>query len=273
MGNVLNSRCGCRCPGEKVVDLDVHSYPASLASVKRNDYDPSNAAARFGGNEHLTSCCCSDTDKAEAVQVQTTQYDIREKSDLDLVSNGGVRQAKAPSESQVPRLALPISGWGHPQEIMHSPGSDDQGRTVQEWAADQEQFAHLPALPEGWIRIRSKTTGAIYYYFKETGETTFTEPVGPPTKNNGLPPGWVEMMSRTTGKVYYWNATLQKSQFQRPTENDGDELPEFSVPQPQEGSEELPLPPGWMEMVSRTTGRVYYFNADMQHSQFERPTA
>lgn len=260
------------------MDLDVHSYP--VASLKRSDYDPSNAAARFGGNEHLNACCCSDTDKAEAVQVQTTQYDVRERSDLDMLSNGGLQNTKASFESSamhpVPRLALPVSGWGAPQDnyYMPSPGSnDDQGRTVQEWAADQEQFAHLPLLPEGWMRVRSKTTGAIYYYFKETGETTFSEPIGPPSKNNGLPSGWVEMMSRTTGKVYYWNASLQKSQFQHPSETDTDELPEFSVPQPQEGSDELPLPPGWTEMVSRTTGRVYYFHSEMQHSQFERPTA
>lgn len=264
------------------MDLDQFaSYPASLASVKRNDYDPRGAAANFASNENLASCCCADTDKAEAVQVQTTlvttQYDFRERSDLDPSNHGGVRP-KTVSESQVPRLVLPVVDipYTGPKEGLSSPGdASDCGRTVQEWAEDQGQFAHLPPLPEGWIRIRSKTTGGIYFYYKETGETTFTEPTGPPSdyKSEGLPPGWVEMQSRTTGKVYYWNATLQQSQFQRPTRDDMDDMPpELQVPQPQEGSDiGLPLPPGWVEMVSKTTGKVYYLHKESGHSQFDRP--
>merc|ERR1719321_659482 len=54
------------------------------------------------------------------------------------------------------------------------------GRTASEWAQDQEQFAHLPPLPPGWLRVLSRSTGKVYYCYPETGETTFTEPTGPP---------------------------------------------------------------------------------------------
>merc|ERR1711877_6593 len=85
----------------------------------------------------------------------------------------------------------------------------DDERTPADWVNDQAQFSHLPALPEGWIRVRSRTTGDIYYCYAETGETTLTEPTqpGPPSgqhsrDNKGeadapLPSGWVEVVSRS----------------------------------------------------------------------------
>merc|ERR1719199_2311704 len=36
-------------------------------------------------------------------------------------------------------------------------------------------------------------------------------------------------------------------------------------------SEADDLPPGWHEVVSRSTGRQYYWNAESNKSQFERP--
>lgn len=92
-------------------------------------------------------------------------------------------------------------------------------RAASEWVKDQEQFAHLPPLPDGWMRVKSRQSGQIYYCHRATGKTTFTEPtvstgINPET---GLPPGWIEKVSRTNGKAYYWNAQLQVSQFERPT--------------------------------------------------------
>merc|ERR1711957_349614 len=99
-------------------------------------------------------------------------------------------------------------------------GAIAPGRTASEWAADQAQFAHLPPLPVGWLRVVSRSTGKLYYCYPETGETTFQEPTGPPpsiANAKQLPYGWVELVSRSTGLTYYWNAELQKSQFEVPT--------------------------------------------------------
>jgi len=95
-------------------------------------------------------------------------------------------------------------GSGNPDD------SDNVKRTVLDWATDQDRFAHLPPLQQGWIRVISKSSGKIYYLNTVTGNTTFTEPVD-------LPPGWEQVKSRTTGQTYYWNSELQKSQFERPT--------------------------------------------------------
>lgn len=158
----------------------------------------------------------------------------------------------------------------------HDHGRDDE-RTPADWVNDQEQFSHLPPLPEGWIRVRSRTTGDIYYCYADTGETTLTEPTvaGPlseqensPTKGDAqdveLPPGWVEVVSRSSGKIYYWHAGLQKSQFTRPTAAD--------ATGGSEGDKDDKLPPGWIKMLSKSTGKQYYFNTETQVSQFEFPT-
>ncbi|CAE8596829.1 unnamed protein product [Polarella glacialis] len=87
----------------------------------------------------------------------------------------------------------------------------DGERTVMSWANDQEQFAHLPPLPEGWIRVPSKSSQNIYYMDLNTGQSTFKSPLE-------LPEGWVQQTSRSTGQAYFWNAELQVSQFVRPVE-------------------------------------------------------
>jgi len=84
-------------------------------------------------------------------------------------------------------------------------------KTVLSWAHEQHQFGHMPPLPEGWIRVPSKSVNGIYYVNLVTGQSTFDWPFE-------LPPGWVQMTSRSTGQLYYWNAELQISQFEHPSE-------------------------------------------------------
>jgi len=107
-------------------------------------------------------------------------------------------------------------GRGSPR----SPGKG--GKTALEWAKEQDQFAHLPPLPQGWIRVKSQSSGRIYYFNMVTGKTTFTEP-------SDLPPGWVQIKSRSTGQPYYWNAQLKRSQFERPTTEQGNADPAESA--------------------------------------------
>lgn len=49
--------------------------------------------------------------------------------------------------------------------------------TPEEWAAQQSKlFAGLPPLRRGWIRIRSKSKGLVYYYNMESGDSCTEEP-------------------------------------------------------------------------------------------------
>jgi hypothetical protein len=189
-------------------------------------------------------------------------------------------------EDAIPGIAFPQRDFqnepanvGQPVKestLKSSDRTSSSGRTASEWAADQAQFSHLPPLPDGWLRIISRTTGKLYYCYPETGETTFSEPTGPPpsvANKRQLPNGWVEMVSRSTGRPYYWNSDLQRSQFEVPTgyESPGSPATTVSTSPPPTGKEDPSLPPGWVVMVSRSTGREYYYHAASQTSQFERP--
>mmetsp|Transcript_21649 Transcript_21649/g.47128 ORF Transcript_21649/g.47128 Transcript_21649/m.47128 type:complete len:1001 (+) Transcript_21649:353-3355(+) len=82
--------------------------------------------------------------------------------------------------------------------------------TIEDWAENQQQFAHLPPLPPNWVRIRSKKSGQIYYVNTRTGHTQFNEP-------SDLPVGWTKVVSRSTGRVYYFHALRNVSTFDKPT--------------------------------------------------------
>mmetsp|Transcript_33287 Transcript_33287/g.75867 ORF Transcript_33287/g.75867 Transcript_33287/m.75867 type:complete len:435 (+) Transcript_33287:50-1354(+) len=85
------------------------------------------------------------------------------------------------------------------------------GKSIMQWKKEQVQFAHLPKLPPGWIRIRSRGSGDIYFYNYETKESSYEMPEFP------LPPGWTQHLSKSTGQTYYFNAEKKESSYKRPS--------------------------------------------------------
>mmetsp|Transcript_144494 Transcript_144494/g.402561 ORF Transcript_144494/g.402561 Transcript_144494/m.402561 type:complete len:465 (-) Transcript_144494:85-1479(-) len=72
--------------------------------------------------------------------------------------------AAARGEAEAPREVGPVASLEDPD-------------TTEGWVAAQSRlFAGLPKLPKGWIRIRSKTRGLVYFYNVDTGESTPHEP-------------------------------------------------------------------------------------------------
>merc|ERR1712039_821525 len=78
-------------------------------------------------------------------------------------------------------------------------GQNVQDKTVSDWEGDQAEFAHLPPLPPGWLRIKSRSSGQTYFFNKRTQQATFDMPEFP------LPEGWTKQVSKSTGKTYYFN--------------------------------------------------------------------
>jgi YHS domain-containing protein len=158
-----------------------------------------------------------DQEELKPVDVGTDEYSKPASAsgmdDLGPVQPPGQSTARQSAEEAA---AAPLVSPQDPKMSPgRSPGSPGKGgKTALEWAKEQDQFAHLPPLPQGWIRVKSQSTGRIYYFNMVTGKTTFTEP-------SDLPPGWVQIKSRSTGQPYYWNAQLKKSQFERPTTEEG----------------------------------------------------
>lgn len=92
-------------------------------------------------------------------------------------------------------------------------------RTVLDWAVNQDEFAHLPKLLEGWIRIRSNSSGKVYCLNTNTGNTSYVEPREETASaaTGSMPEGWQEMTSRSNGSVYYWHSATGRTQLQKPT--------------------------------------------------------
>lgn len=85
-----------------------------------------------------------------------------------------------------------------------------QGKTIAEWEAEQSQFADQPKLPPNWLRIKSRSSGEVYFWNIQTQKAQFDMPEHP------LPDGWTKQKSKSTGKVYYFHAAKKLSQFDRP---------------------------------------------------------
>lgn len=144
------------------------------------------------------------------------------------VSAAGQEMAAA---QQPPQTSAPEAPVPPPAQAPLQPERQVISGTVLDWCTKQEQFAHLPPLQEGWIRVVSKSTGGIYYLNTVTGQTTFTEPVAvtagpqatapsspgaPPGGGGQLPPGWSRVLSKSTGQYYYWNSVTGQAQFDPP---------------------------------------------------------
>jgi len=300
MGGGLQKGCKCHCPGDLSNDMDpqVPTYPGHTSYVTRNALDGGgqqmNQDRGKGGILCMDRWCCPEATAGQVVgpmQQPSLSLSMQEKLDYDLQKGQQPISYPSQNQSQDALQAMlvsqqPVNGavpapvpaleFGQGNGVPPPPiNSDRDGKTASEWADDQSQFAHLPPLPPGWLRILSRSTGKIYYCYPETGETTFQEPTGPPPSvaaNQGLPQGWTMMVSRSTGRTYYWHAELQKSQFEIPTAADsvaGGPSPAAVAAPPAAAS----LPPNWVEMQSRSTGRTYFYHTQTQVSQFDRPTA
>jgi len=82
------------------------------------------------------------------------------------------------------------------------------GKTVREWKAEQTTlFPNEKPLAKPWIRIRSRSSGQIYFFNADTAESTFDMP---------LPEGWTQQTSKSTGKIYYFHTATGRSMFERP---------------------------------------------------------
>jgi len=78
-------------------------------------------------------------------------------------------------EAPEPRFALT---WAKAAQASKTGAMKREPDTPEEWAKQQDTiFAGQPELRPGWIRIRSKSKGLVYYYNMKTGESRTDEPL------------------------------------------------------------------------------------------------
>jgi len=192
------------------------TYPTSTSFVRRHDGSQDSSGMPQDDRDGPVA----NTPRVLSFLLPSPGYEAKDSS-RGLGTPRTNQQSSPPADT--PRVDTPGRDNAVGSSTPRSPCNANQqpARSVEDWAKDQQQFSHLPKLPDGWIRVKSRTTGAIYYCYTETGETILDEPTGPPPSQRsekGLPRGWVEMVSRSTGRAYYWNSQLQKSQYNRPVE-------------------------------------------------------
>lgn len=64
-----------------------------------------------------------------------------------------------------------------PKQSSSKTHANEDPTTTEGWVEAQDRlFGNLPPLKDGWIRIRSKSSGLVYYYSTKNGESTSIEP-------------------------------------------------------------------------------------------------
>lgn len=142
-------------------------------------------AGGLNGHEHKA--------ETQEEQIYEDGAEIEAEEDQEMLAVGG----EEPEEVLTP-LDSELSGLGEwpeadsqeerddvPQKpkksvvksVLPSATSKADPETPEGWIAMQDTlFGNLPKLKAGWIRIRSKSKGLLYYYHVKTGESTSTEP-------------------------------------------------------------------------------------------------
>merc|ERR1719498_1085673 len=115
-----------------------------------------------------------DSDQSPRSATATIKLDYAVPHMASPYTNGN-GNSRSGSPHHIPPLDLQLILQS--KEPFRKPAEAGTGENQGKKAAwtSQEEFAHLPPLPDGWVRVRSRTTGAIYFYNTTTGETTFQE--------------------------------------------------------------------------------------------------
>ena len=96
---------------------------------------------------------------------------------------------------------------------------------------------------------------------------------GAPQANYGgkvvLPPGWEFFPAKDGKRTYYGHKALGISVWEKPTAEAAARLEAEAAARLEAG----PLPPGWEQKTSRSTGKTYFFHAASNVTEWERPKA
>eukprot|EP00434_Breviolum_minutum_P009479 symbB.v1.2.008348.t1/scaffold507.1/size305965/18 len=151
-----------------------------------------------------------------------------------------------------------------------------KGKRVVDWCREQDQFAHLPKLQPNWIRVRKSSGDGLYYVNTKTGDTTLIEPREKPK----APPATAAVSSTPvvvgggiTPAALTGATTPGVSGGMTPmvTETPHNPVPSTPMRNPSTPAP-VALPEGWAQILSKSTGKPYFWNVKLGISQFHFPS-
>eukprot|EP00536_Pseudo-nitzschia_multiseries_P014039 jgi/Psemu1/213597/e_gw1.649.22.1 len=93
-------------------------------------------------------------------------------------------------------------------------------------SAVEPQFEPVDDLAEGWEKVQDPTTGNIYYFNKETQETSWEKPTKEVSEafreeekvlsSEEQHEDWAETLDPSSGKTYYYNAKTGETSWEKP---------------------------------------------------------
>ena len=153
------------------------------------------------------------------------------------------------------------------------------GRHRQKLPQHQYSGYHRPQNHQGWREEEG---------IQPNRHTPLAQRESPQRQNaQALPPGWVEATDSNSGKIYYCNPQTWETKWERPTTTftntivpataapqsksslvtTGDLSSHYQRQQQQKG----PLPPGWVEALDQSSGKIYYCNPQTRETKWEHP--
>ncbi|KAK1320746.1 hypothetical protein QJS10_CPA03g00490 [Acorus calamus] len=81
---------------------------------------------------------------------------------------------------------------------------------------------NLPKLLPGWVEAKDPTSGSVYFYNENTGESQWEQPLESANSQQSpcslpLPQDWIEASDASTGQKYYYNVKTLTSQWEHPS--------------------------------------------------------
>ena len=180
----------------------------------------------------------------------------------------------------------------HPSDNIHpsdrkAPGTGTIDRGIDthvKWSESQPATTPTAIAPTATAPTASTpaataptaTTSSLPHPEKPENELAhpYNEKPTPLTDEKILPAGWKAAIDAVSGLPYYYDSVTMTSQFAFPTtpvkQITSEEIEQEK--QKKQGEPEVEvLPDGWLVATEATTGRKYYYNYDLNVSQWEAP--
>ena len=205
-------------------------------------------------------------------------HQLSEKED-DLPDGWDVLVDPQTGESYYYNSGTQEATWERPSTNSARPEEDrpqtsvaetrDQDDSPQETLLEEDVTDDAQNLPDGWEELIDESTGNMYYFNEETGETSWEKPDSRrDSRHTSLSSG---------------NKVSQENPDGRPEEEipglleeadpiSADEV-DAGVDAQDSAVEQTYLPTGWIELKDPNSGKVYYYNEEDNTTSWERPSA